>query len=305
MNKLYYIFSSTFKLQNFCRYIFLVLLYILVLFAGEPLYIAYTANLNGNIELCRCKPDEMGSIAQLSGMIDLLKTDYPELLLLDNGDFYKTYPKPIANFMAGELISLLNYDAVGVGDQEFVEGISFLDNMWHHFPITLLNANIKIMQPTALLFKRYLVVTKANYKVGITSILPPAAFEFIAQPNIQILPVEETLSKILDDLIPQCDIIILIYHSGYLEALNIAQKFPHIKVIIAGHSQEQAVKRRPGQIIVQPGFDGEYLGFLKLSREGERFVFDHTFLPIGESLNPTPLFLEKLQQYHNKLKVKK
>jgi len=305
MTKLHNIVSIAFKMESVYRHFFMIFLYLSLLSAGEPLYIAYTANLNGNLELCRCKPDELGSMAQLSGMIDSLRTEHPELVLLDNGDFYKTYSKPFANYMAGELLSLLNYDAVGVGDQEFVEGITFLDNTCQHFPLTLLSANIVMGQPTGLILRKYLLIKRGEYRIGITSILPPAAFDFIAQPNIRILPVEETLSRILEDLIPQCDLIILLYHAGYQEALRIAQKFPLIQVIIAGHSQEQAVKRLPGQIIVQPGYDGEYLGFFKLSRENEGYIFNHSFLVINESLNPLPLFLEKLQQFHHKLEEEK
>ena len=92
MKKNYKIYSKIFNPGCYFWYFLPLLFQLTILSAQEPLYIAYTANLNGNIELCRCKPDEMGSIAQLSGMIDSLKNKHPELLLLDNGDFYKTYP---------------------------------------------------------------------------------------------------------------------------------------------------------------------------------------------------------------------
>lgn len=303
MKKLSITLYLKFMMTRLWIFIFLFLIQTSILSAGEPIYIAYTANLNGNLELCRCQPDEMGSMAQLSGIVDSLRTEYPGLILLDNGDFFKTYPNPVTNMMAVELMSLLNYDAAGVGDQEFVEGISFLENMWHHYPMTLLNANIKFLQPEGLSFKRYHIITRSEYNIGIVSVLPPAAFEFIVRPNLQILPVDEILSTVLDNLIPRCDIIVLLYHAGYREALKVAQRFPQCQVILAGHSQEQAIKKFPGQIIVQPGYDGEYLGFLELKKEGNSMEFNHNFLPVTDSFIPRPQFLEKLQQYHRILKA--
>jgi 2',3'-cyclic-nucleotide 2'-phosphodiesterase (5'-nucleotidase family) len=304
MKKLSITFYLKFMMPRLWIFIFLFLNQTSILSAGEPIYIAYTANLNGNLELCRCQPDEMGSMAQLSGIIDSLRTEYPGLILLDNGDFFKTYPKPVTNMMAVELMSLLNYDAAGVGDQEFVEGISFLKNMWYQYPMTLLSANIKILQPEGLSFKRYHIITRSEYNIGIVSVLPPAAFEFIPRPDLQILPVDEILSTVLDNLLPRCDIIVLLFHGGFKEALEVVQRFPQFQVILAGHSQEKAVKKFPGQIIVQSGYDGEYLGFLELKMEGNKIEFDHKFLPVTDLFNPRPQFLEKLQQYHRILKAK-
>jgi hypothetical protein len=58
-------------------------------------------------------------------------------------------------------------------------------------------------------------------------------------------------------------------------------------------------------MIVQPGYDGEYLGIIKMIWEDDRFSFDHEFLPIGESLTPTPLVLERIQLFHQRMKEKK
>ena len=228
MKKLSITFYLKFMMNRLWIFIFLFLNQTSILSAGEPIYIAYTANLNGMLEMCRCRPDELGSMVQLSGIIDSLRTEYPGLILLDNGDFFKTYPNPTANHLAFELMSLLKYDAMGVGDQEFVEGISFLNYRWHNFPMMLLSANIKFIQSTSKFFKSYLIIERAEYNIGIVSVLPPAAFEFIVRPNLQILAVEETLSTVLDDLIPRCDIMILLYHAGYKEALKVAQKFPQL-----------------------------------------------------------------------------
>jgi 2',3'-cyclic-nucleotide 2'-phosphodiesterase (5'-nucleotidase family) len=223
------------------------------------------------------------------------------MLLLDNGDFLKTYPMPAANVMAGEMMSLLHYDAIGVGDQEFVEGISFLEQLLGRFPLSLLNANILFDQPAQLAFQKYRIVERAGYRVGITALLSPQAFEFIHRPRLEILDVEETLAQLVTELSSQCDIIIAVYHADFREAMQIARKFPQIPIILAGHSQEQAVRRLPGQIILQPGYDGEYVGFLEISKDDKSFTINHSFLAVKETMTPAPILLQKLQQYHDVL----
>ncbi len=278
--------------------IFLFSCNISVLYAGKPFYIAYTANINGNLEPCHCQPDELGSLLQLSGMIDSLRGIHPDLILLDNGDFLKTYPIPAANYLAWEFMSQLGYDVMGLGDQEFVEGIKFFERMVGNFPVPLINANIELGQRRTFTFKKYVILEKVGLKIGITSILPGEAFEFISRPEPEILSVEKTLSTVIEDLTSRCDLIILLYHAGYQEAFRIAKKYPQIHLILAGHSQEQALKKLSGQTIVQPGYDGEYLVLLTLEKAGENFSVESTFLPVSDTIIPRPYFKDRLQHFH-------
>ncbi|GAB4373330.1 MAG: hypothetical protein Kow0042_17170 [Calditrichia bacterium] len=268
---------------------------------GQTIHIAYTANLNCTLESCKCG-DDLGGIPRLAYLLDSLRREHPDLILLDSGDFLSSYILTESNRLMAELVSDLNYDVIAVGDQEYVEGMPFLQHITTRYHLPLISATIRDKERDSLMFPAYKIVHRRDITVGIIGVVFKEAFDFISPKEIRIEPVGEVLSKLVSQVKSRSTILILLLHSSYRIGLELAKRFPEIAVIIAGHSQEKASIQNGNQIVVQPGSDGEYLGFLEISFKNGKFDFKNSTLPVGAGLGENPLCRSKIDAFYRKLK---
>jgi len=238
----------------------------------------------------------------LVGAIDTLRRKFPDLLLIDSGDFLTTYPQEKTNRLVWEFVHDMKYDAIGVGDQEFVEGNDFLLMMNRQFPLPLTSVNILSAKTNEPVFFPYRLFERSGLRIGILSVVPKTAFFFIKEPEIRVAGVEERLRETLKFLKSRSEIIILLCHTSQRDMLALAQQFPDVSVFIAGHSQEKVERLLENQIVVQPGVDGEYLGLLKIRKHDTNFHFENKFIPVGPSFGQNKHFKEKVDQFYRELK---
>lgn len=165
----------------------------------------------------------------------------------------------------------MGYDAVGMGDMEarFVKesGISkmFGDN------VPLITANVTELSNGNLLGDKPFIVktTREGLRVGITSLLGDSLIHPTLQERtgIRILPIIETAHKVVEDLRKQCDLVVILSHSGYDGAKMLASKVPGIDVILCGHNigkEMETFERVGNTILMISRFNGKYIGKLVL-----------------------------------------
>lgn len=269
---------------------------------AQTLHFAYTANLNCNLEACNCGNENLGGMVRLATVVDSLRKKYPDLILVDSGDFLNTYLLTKADSLMWYFMAKVNFDAVGVGDQEYVEGSSFLLAQQKQFPLPLVNCNILTAETERSAFARYKIIRRENVKIGIVAVIFPESFEFILEKSIRILPAVESLGKLVPELKAKTDLLILLCHGGFDKTRAVAQAFPEIPVLLAGHSQEKREAILPGQVVVQPGVDGEYLGFLVIENKAGRWSFRNHFIPVNPVFPENRDFRLKVDEYYRQLK---
>jgi len=264
---------------------------------GQTIHIAYTANLNCNLEACNCGDNDLGGMVQLANIIDALRDSFPDLLLIDSGDFLKTYPLEDANRLMIEMIYTIKYDAIGLGEQEYVDGEDFLMKEIEKYPLSLISTNIRCNVKESNYFQSYKILPVDTLSIGIVSIIRPECFDFIRRPEIEILPEENEIEKFLALHQDRLDLIILLLHGSYREGLKVAEKYPEISIIICGHTQEKYEKKLENQIVLQSGVDGEFLGFLKIVRDNMKIDFQNKFIPVNDTHGKNATFQEKVDEY--------
>ncbi len=269
----------------------------------QTVHLAYTANLNANLEACDCGGEEIGGMLRLANAVDSLRRQNPGLVLLDTGDFLNTYLLTKADSLMWRFMQQLRFTAVGVGDQEFVEGKDFLEQRTGPEALPLVNCNITDRKSGRLLFKPFKIAERNGLRIGITGVVPPQAFSFIAAPAVRILPVKQSLQKVMRELTEKTDLVVLLFHGSYREAAGIGEQFPGIRLVIAGHSQEKFSRQQPRQIVVQPGVDGEYLGLLTATRSGNRWRLKNDFLPVTPRFGENASFKKAVENYFRELKA--
>jgi 2',3'-cyclic-nucleotide 2'-phosphodiesterase (5'-nucleotidase family) len=263
---------------------------------GQSLIIAYSGNLNGYLEPCDCQEAYWGGMTRFVTAVDSLRHLYPDLLLVDSGDFFKSYPLSAGNWLMMEMLGFLRYDAVTLGDQEFVEGTDFPNQGISHFYLPVLAGNLRVKNMQEGLLSSFAVLRKGNLKIGILAVIDSSSFEYSLVDGLNVIPAEDILQESLPLLRPEVDLILLLFHAGFNRAIRIAERFPEIDVIIAGHSQERSEKKIGKQIVLQSGYDGEFLGILKIDFLTSGPNFRNYFLPVSDRYVENEYFKGKIHQ---------
>ena len=96
-------------------------------------------------------PSHSGDLATLATLIEALRADHPNTLLVDNGDFLQGTPMAdVAAENAQTLhpaisaMNLAGYDAAGVGNHELDYGLSILSAAMSQANFPFLSANLRL-----------------------------------------------------------------------------------------------------------------------------------------------------------------
>lgn len=242
-----------------------------------------------------------GGIARAASIIGLTKMTETNVLTLHAGDsfigdmFFNNY------FGAAEfqLMNMLGFDAMTVGNHEFDLTPAILDTACHYgllptgFP--LLSANLILDDPSVQdlknFIKPYMIKEFGSLKVGIFGLTTPTA-NMISQPAPVFVDtnIGVTAALTVQELSTQgCNIIILLSHLGVYYDEMIAAQVPGINLIIGGHDHylygPKEITNPLGQTtwLVQAGSNYSHIGQTKL-------VLDNGTLSLA-SYQPIPLDL--------------
>lgn len=241
----------------------------------------------------------MGGYARRSALVNQLRLDDPELLLLDAGDYFQG--TPYFNLFGGEaelkLMSQMGYDAATVGNHEFDNGLLGFHNVHHHaeFPFVISNYDFSdtILKGVT---KPYLVLERNGIKVGIyglgitlSGLVAPSNFEGykFLDPVEVARDTEETLKNR-----HRCQVIICLSHLGFSynndrpSDVVIARETSYTDIIIGGHTHtllDPAViekNRRNQEVTIgQTGSNGVRLGKMEVlfdTNSNEKLVESNT-----------------------------
>jgi len=192
-----------------------------------------------------------GGVARRASLIESLRKENPNTLLLDAGDIFQG--TPYFNYYGGELefklMSMLKYDAATIGNHDFDNGIDGLYAQLPHAEFQFITANYDfsntIMDTQT---KPYKVFKKDGIKIGVfglgiqlNGLVAPSMFKEtkyldpveISQDMTRVLKTEEG-----------CDLIICLSHLGYhyrnnpdkTSDLSLAKATKDIDLIIGGHT---------------------------------------------------------------------
>lgn len=221
-----------------------------------------------------------GGVARRYSLIQKIKQENPNVLLLDAGDIFQG--TPYFNFYGGEiefkLMSKMGYDAATIGNHDFDNGIDGLYAQLPHAKFDFLCANYDfsntIMDGHT---KAYKIFNKNGIKVGVFGLgieLAGLVGKKLYKETQYLNPVEvaqEISQKLKID--EKCDVVICLSHLGYhykddkIDDLKLAAQTNNIDLIIGGHThtflpKPTIAKNSEGKnmLINQVGWAGVNLG---------------------------------------------
>ncbi|AXP83118.1 Trifunctional nucleotide phosphoesterase protein YfkN precursor [Mariniflexile rhizosphaerae] len=223
-----------------------------------------------------------GGVARRASLIESIRLENPNTLLLDAGDIFQG--TPYFNYYGGELefklMSKLKYDAATIGNHDFDNGIDGLYAQLPHAEFQFISSNYDFSNTIMdTHVKPYKIFKKGGIKIGVfglgielNGLVDPAMYKEtkylnpveIAQDMTHILKTED-----------KCDLIICLSHLGYhyktdpnkISDLKLASLTKDIDLIIGGHThtflqKPTIVKNRDGKnmLVNQVGCYGINLG---------------------------------------------
>jgi len=223
-----------------------------------------------------------GGVARRAAIIDGIRKENPNVLLLDAGDIFQG--TPYFNYYGGELeiklMSMMGYDLATLGNHDFDNGIEGFYKQLPNATFGFVSANYDFSN-TILdgLVKPYRIFNKNGVRIGVfglgielAGLVDPRNYKEtkyldpmeITQDIVRKLKVEE-----------KCDLVICLSHIGYeyknepqkISDIRLASQTKDIDLIIGGHThtfldKPTVVKNSEGKdvLVNQTGCYGINLG---------------------------------------------
>ena len=192
-----------------------------------------------------------GGVIARANLINLIKKDNPNTLVLDAGDVFQG--TPYFNFFGGELelklMSKMGYNASTLGNHEFDNGTEKLSKVLKHANFSFLNSNYTLKNtPLENKIKSHEIFKINGIKIGVfgLGIELEGLVEKKLYKGIKYLNPIEISKDISDDLKynHNCDLIICLSHLGFSYSkdknimcdLILAKQTKNIDLIIGGHT---------------------------------------------------------------------
>lgn len=193
----------------------------------------------------------MGGAARRATLVNSIRKQNPNTLLLDAGDIFQG--TPYFNYYGGELefkiMSMMKYDLATMGNHDFDNGIDGFYKQLPHANFDFVSANYdfkntilnNIVQP-------YKIFVKEGIKIGIFGLgieLKGLVSKELYKETKYLNPIDvaQDMSRILK-IDEQCDLVICLSHLGFIYSrdnnkisdLTLARFTKNIDLIIGGHT---------------------------------------------------------------------
>ena len=201
---------------------------------SEKIKFVYTGNSYSALYPCgSCPVSVGGGVSRRAAYLDSI-ADKQNLLLLDSGNFIagglfdsesiNPDRDKLRTFFYLTTMQSMGYDALAIGENEFVFGGDFLKEVIKNFKLNYLSANIALEG-----IKPYLIKEVSGKKIAITALSPKSLYK---KYGVEVGDYSKSLEKVFSELDNKYDVLILLSAIGDVETKNIIKKFPKINFAI-------------------------------------------------------------------------
>lgn len=226
-----------------------------------------------------------GGFLRRAAMIDLMRKEDKDLLLLDSGDFSQGSPyyTMFKGDVETELMNIMGYDAATIGNHEFDFGLENMARIFRKakFPIVCANYDFTGTVVEGLV-KPYVIIKRKGVRIGIFGLSPKLDGLVMASTcaGVRYSDPIKTANAVADKLKNEekCDVVICLSHLGWDEAglndMEMMAKTRNIDLVLGGHSHSyfktlNHVRNLDGKDVPndQNGKHGIFVGKITLSLE--------------------------------------
>lgn len=251
-----------------------------------------TTDAVGELKPCGCHTPK-GGLARVASLVDSTRIKYGEVLVVEAGDFApdvsRTHERPKLDYQF-DVMALLGYDAIGVGDRELAYGLGTLRDLEKKTKLSLLSANVIEKKTGKPAFATSKIVKKNGVKIGVFSVLNPKLD--LAPAAAAEVTVEDPLAaatKEIAKLRKEVDVVVALAHLGRVEGEDLAAQVPGLDVVVLAHQPGIVAEGRhvKDAVTVASGQQIQNMGTTFVSVEGKKVAsvksYNKVLLPeVGE-----------------------
>ena len=244
---------------------------------AQDITIVYSGQTHAMLYPCSCPIQQDGGIARRATLIKELRKKYPQLLLLDCGNFTAGWvmdeytqdakldmQRSQVNFKA---MQLMQYDAVNIGVDEFNFGKEFFLKHAQKLNPVYLSANLETSSVAP-----YTIKDIFGIKIGIIGLTGINANQKSEGLKInQANKIEDLINRLKREGV---QIIVVLSTLGEQEDLKLISKVKGIDLFFIGANplKQEALSKMNRTFIVRPFWQGRKLGKLSLEIKDTRLL---------------------------------
>lgn len=259
------------------------------------LELLFYANLNGNVENCHCGDPPLGGLSRIVTLVREKKKEIPDILFIDGGDYLNTYPFAELNRCIIKSYTYFPPDIITLGDQEFIEGLPFLNHFLRNHEKQILVTNIELKSFDSL--SPIKTIEQGGRKIKVLAYLDPDAFMFIEQNKA--IRFDESLFKKHYNQLDGHDINLLIFHGPQKKMQQVRENYPKFTIILHAHEQSKIHDPSRAPFVVGGGADGEFINHIRILETGGNRTITVKHLPIHLKIQADSVIEEFIDQYHS------
>jgi len=270
-----------------------------------------TGNQYGYIEPCGCTglENQKGGLARRMTFLDQLRASGWQVVPIDAGNQVRRFGRQaeikFQNTATG--LQQMGYQAVGFGPRDLKLGVGELvavaaadDPQQGLF----VSSNVTLIDPA--LTARLKVIESGGRRIGVTSVLDPAALESPAEGEIEVTPVDVAMAQALADMnAAEADFRVVMYYGEEAAAIEAVRKVPgyDLLVISGGFGEPtyrpQTIEGSATRWIVT-GNKGMYAGLVALYPDQP---FRYARVPMTHDFADAPAMRQLMANYQNQLQA--
>jgi 2',3'-cyclic-nucleotide 2'-phosphodiesterase (5'-nucleotidase family) len=249
--------------------------------------------------------ENSANLARIAQFVHDQKSKNPNVLFLDTGDWFQLGDLRNLNTRGEAIVDLMSackYDAVILGNRDYSFGTKRLVELVDTYSLPLLTANCiwpENMKPNTI----------APYRIfsynGVTVAVIGTASTIVWRQTdafLNVLPIEDSVKKILDDIDSSADIIVLMTHIGVGGDRRLAKEFPRVDIIFGGHDHIALKKLtfdKENQTLIQhSGSFGQHIGEVIITWDGKNIVDRNVrLIDVTQEMPESPKVKEVLHKY--------
>lgn len=252
----------------------------------KPVEITFiiSSSLNGEYEGCYCDSPLRPGIPKLFTVLEKLKKEYPDALLIEAGDTMNPHFDTNAAAIINKAYNRFGFDVLAIGDNEWLNR----SDLWA-------GSNQKwICSSITGPWKNEMIFQKGSTKITVLSFLDTSLCLVKPEENRVMRTID--INSVLKEkcrVRSEKDFLVLISHANLVNTVKLAQNYPELDLIIAGHMDLYLEK--PLQIgktiIVSAGLNGGHVLTLKAYRSANVWNFSNILGEIRPEIVPNPAFM--------------